>query len=45
METIHEAESENIDIKTRAATIVLSITGSLLVVVGLAFVCRSPVVV
>lgn len=38
------SEQEVIDTKTRAVSVVLSITGSLLVVVGLAFVGRSAFV-
>ena len=38
------SKQEEIDLKARAASVVLSITGSLLVAVGLAFVGRSAFV-
>ena len=38
------SEEEEIDLKSRAASVVFSITGSVLVAVGLAFVGRSAFV-
>jgi hypothetical protein len=38
------SEQEEIDLKTRAASVVFSITSSVLVAVGLAFVGRSAFV-